>query len=109
VLSGTNCCSVITGYLQNYSQYLKIPIPSVHVSLPCGSRDWKAEIENVYMSNCAQKLPDEVYEFFSIYLILQAIIGPGDYSASNRNMFLGSRTRPMRRTDNPTAIYEPIV
>jgi hypothetical protein len=29
--------------------------------------------------------PDEVNEFFSIYLILPASLGPGVYSASNRN------------------------
>jgi hypothetical protein len=29
--------------------------------------------------------PDEVNEFFSIYLILPAALGPGVYSASNRN------------------------
>jgi hypothetical protein len=31
--------------------------------------------------------PDEVIEFFSIYLILPAALGPGDYSASNRNEY----------------------
>jgi hypothetical protein len=52
----------------------------------------------------------------SIYLILLAALGPGIYSASNRNeyrsrkiMFLGSKVRPMRRTDNLTAICELIV
>jgi hypothetical protein len=29
--------------------------------------------------------PDEVNEFFSNYLILLATLGPGVYSASNRN------------------------
>jgi hypothetical protein len=29
--------------------------------------------------------PDGVNEFFSIYLILPAALGPGVYSASNRN------------------------
>jgi hypothetical protein len=29
--------------------------------------------------------PDEVNKFFSIYLIFSAALGPGDYSASNRN------------------------
>jgi hypothetical protein len=54
--------------------------------------------------------------FFLIYLILQAILGPGVYLASNRNeyqkqqiMFLGCRTRPMRSADNLTAVCEPIV
>jgi hypothetical protein len=56
-----------------------------------------------------------VNECFSIYLILLAALGSGVYSASNRNeynmqkiMFLGSRARPVRRTDNITAICEPI-
>jgi hypothetical protein len=51
------------------------------------------------------------------YLILPAPLGPGVYSASNRNeyrkhwkkMFLGSKVRPVREADNLTAIYEPIV
>jgi hypothetical protein len=32
-------------------------------------------------------IPDEVNEFFSIYLILSATLGPGVYSASNRNEY----------------------
>jgi hypothetical protein len=53
---------------------------------------------------------------FSIYLILQAILGPEVYPASNRMstrsrkiMFLGSRARPVRRADKLTAICEPVV
>jgi hypothetical protein len=59
--------------------------------------------------------PEEVNVFFSIYLILPAALGPGVYSASNRNeyekqkMFLGSRARPVRKVDNLTAICESIV
>jgi hypothetical protein len=61
--------------------------------------------------------PDEVDEFFPIYLILPAALGPGVYSAFNRNkyqkqkkkLFLGSRVQPVRRADNLTAICEPIV
>jgi hypothetical protein len=30
---------------------------------------------------------DEVTEYFSIYPILTAALGPGDYSASNRNEY----------------------
>jgi hypothetical protein len=53
-----------------------------------------------------------------IDLILPASLGPGVYSASNRNeyrkhlkkkMFLGSKVRPVRGADNLTAIYEPTV
>jgi hypothetical protein len=58
----------------------------------------------------------EVNAFFPIYLILPAALGPGVYSASNRNeyqeqrkMFLRSRSRPVRRADNLTAICVPIV
>jgi hypothetical protein len=50
---------------------------------------------------------------FSIYLILQAALGPRVHSASNRNeyqkqkkMFLGSRARSVRRAWNLTAICE---
>jgi hypothetical protein len=31
-------------------------------------------------------IPDEAIEFLSIYLILQASLGPGVYTASNRNV-----------------------
>jgi hypothetical protein len=31
--------------------------------------------------------PDEVNEFYSIYLILLAALGPGVHSASNRNEY----------------------
>jgi hypothetical protein len=48
--------------------------------------------------------------------MLPAALGPGVYSASNRNnnwkhkeMFLGSKVRPVRGAHNLTAIYEPIV
>jgi hypothetical protein len=51
-----------------------------------------------------------------MYLILPAALGPGAYSASNRNeyqkhkiMFLGSKVGRVRRADSLTAIYEPIV
>jgi hypothetical protein len=51
-----------------------------------------------------------VKEFFSIYLILSVALGPGVYSASSINeyqkqkiMFLGSRARPVHKTDNLTA------
>jgi hypothetical protein len=37
--------------------------------------------------NVASSSPDEVIEFFSIYLILPAALGPGVYSASNRNEY----------------------
>jgi hypothetical protein len=53
-----------------------------------------------------------------MYLILPGALGPGVYSASNRNkyqkhkkknMFLGSKVRRMHKADNLTAIYEPII
>jgi hypothetical protein len=31
--------------------------------------------------------PDEVYKFFSVYIILPSALGPGVYSASNRNEY----------------------
>jgi hypothetical protein len=52
-----------------------------------------------------------------MYLIFPTALGPGVYSASNKNeyrkqkkiMFLGSKVRLVRGADNFTAIYEPIV
>jgi hypothetical protein len=48
--------------------------------------------------------PMKSLNFFLIYLILPAVLGPGVYSASNRNeyqrqkkMFLGSRAWPVRK------------
>jgi hypothetical protein len=53
--------------------------------------------------------PDEVNS--SIYIILPAALGPGVHSASNRNeyqkhkkKFLGSKVRPVHRTDNLAVI-----
>jgi hypothetical protein len=52
---------------------------------------------------------------FLTYLILPAALGPGVYSASNRNEqqkqknVSGSRERPVCRADNLTAICEPTV
>jgi hypothetical protein len=48
---------------------------------------------------------------FSIYLILQAVLGPGGCSSSNRNeyqkqkkkKFMRSKVQPVRRVDNLTA------
>jgi hypothetical protein len=40
-----------------------------------------------YKPEVAGSRPDEVKEFFSIYLILPAALGPGVYSASNRNAY----------------------
>jgi hypothetical protein len=59
----------------------------------------------------ASLIPNEV-NFYS-YLILLAALGPGVYSASNRNeyqrhkkriMFLGSKVRRVRRAGNLTTI-----
>jgi hypothetical protein len=49
-----------------------------------------------------------------MYLILPAALGPGVYSASNRNGYqknyvLGTRARPARKADNFTTICEPIM
>jgi hypothetical protein len=55
------------------------------------------------------------FETRSGELILMATLGPGVYSASNRNeyqkqkiMFLGSKARPVRRGDKFTATRKPI-
>jgi hypothetical protein len=68
-----------------------------------------------YKRKVEGSIPDEV--IYLIYLIFPAALGPGVYSASNskgsRNikiiMFLGSKVRRVRRADNLTAIYGPIV
>jgi hypothetical protein len=38
--------------------------------------------------------PDEVIEIFSTYLILQAALGPGVYSASNKNDYQKQKNVP---------------
>jgi hypothetical protein len=60
--------------------------------------------------------PSEVIECFSIYLILPAALGPGVYSAFNKNeyqkqkkKFLVSRVQPVHKADNLTVICEPIM
>jgi hypothetical protein len=63
----------------------------------------------------ASSRPDEVNAFFSIYLIIPAILGSGVHSAPNKMstrrkiMFLGNRSRPVRRADNLSTICEPTV
>jgi hypothetical protein len=59
----------------------------------------------------AGSIPNEVIEFFSIYLIVPAALDPGVYSASNRNeyrkqkkKFLGSRALPARKTASPLSV-----
>jgi hypothetical protein len=58
-------------------------------------------------------IPDEVIEFFSMYLILQAALGPGVYSASNRHehheFSWGVKAGWCMKADNLTAICEPTV
>jgi hypothetical protein len=53
---------------------------------------------------------------FPNYLILPTAVGPLVYPIFNRNeyhkqkiMFLGSRVRPVQRSDNPAVICEPFV
>jgi hypothetical protein len=60
--------------------------------------------------------PDEAIEFFPIYLIFPAALGPNVYSAFNINEYQkqkinvsGSRALSERKADNLTAIYEPNV
>jgi hypothetical protein len=57
--------------------------------------------------------PDEVIQFCSVYLILEAALGSGVHSASNTNEYqknyLGSKVQPERKADNITAISERIV
>jgi hypothetical protein len=73
-----------------------------------------------WLKHCAtsRKVPgsslDEVIDFFfSVDLILPTALGLGVYSASNRNeyqkMFLASKARPARKSDNLIAICKPTV
>jgi hypothetical protein len=56
------------------------------------------------------QVPMRSLDFFSFDLILPAALGPGIYSACNRNEYQGIiKARPTRRADNLTAILEPIV
>jgi hypothetical protein len=60
--------------------------------------------------------PNELNEFFSIYVILPATSGPGVYAIFNRNEYQkhkknvsGGTVQPVRRADNLTATCEPTV
>jgi hypothetical protein len=62
------------------------------------------------------RVPYPMRLIFSSHLILLAAQRSGVYTASNRNeyqkqqkMFLWSKVRPVRKVDNLTANYEPIV
>jgi hypothetical protein len=65
----------------------------------------------------SSRVPDPMrFINLSIYLILPAALGPGVYSASNRNEYqkqknnvCGSRALPVCKADNLTAICEPFV
>jgi hypothetical protein len=56
---------------------------------------------------------DEVIEFFSIYLIFLAALGlvfiQPLTEMNTRKSFCGCKERPVRKTENLTAICEPIV
>jgi hypothetical protein len=57
----------------------------------------------------------ESLNFFLIYLIPPAALGPGVYSASNKNEYQkqgkisGNRARPARKADSLTAPCEPSI
>jgi hypothetical protein len=88
-----------------------------HLKEKLGNMSHELRSDRHYVTNreVAGSIPDEVN--FLIYLILPAALGPGVYSAPNRNeyhkqkiiMFLGSKVRPVRRADNLTATCEPTV
>jgi hypothetical protein len=62
------------------------------------------------------RFPMISFNVFQFTYPFQPQYGPGVYSTSNRNgyqkqkiMFVGSRARPVRKTGNLTAIYDPTV
>jgi hypothetical protein len=55
-----------------------------YVQFPLRRKEFNLHIE---LRKVAGSIPDEVIEFFSIDLILPAALGPGVYSASNRNEY----------------------
>jgi hypothetical protein len=61
----------------------------------------------------ASSRPDEVNEFFSIYLILPALRFTQPLTEmstrSIKIMFLGSRALPVRKADNLTSVSEPVI
>jgi hypothetical protein len=66
-----------------------------------------------YMLEVEGSRPNGVNIFFSIYIILPAALGSSNYSetitTSRKVIFMESKERPVLRTDNITAIFEPIV
>jgi hypothetical protein len=54
----------------------------------------------------ADSRPDEVNEFFSIYLIPSAVLGPWVHSASSRKDYQEQKNKVSGKL---TAIFEPIV
>jgi hypothetical protein len=83
-------------------QVLKILLSVLNIDKPHKDGTLKSEIEIKYRSSLDETLclrhcatswkvaslrPYEVNFFFSIYLILSAALGPGSYSASNRNEY----------------------
>jgi hypothetical protein len=55
--------------------------------------------------------PDEVNYFFPIYLVILAVLGPGVYSACNRDEYQKQKncvSGEESAADNLTAICEPI-
>jgi hypothetical protein len=95
--------------------YSTLPLPTL-LPLQCGTRLRSRLRHYPAGRKVSSSRPDVVSEFFQLTYCFQPHNGPGVHSASNRMstrnrkvMFLGSRARPSRKAENPTAIYEPIV
>jgi hypothetical protein len=72
---------VVFGILETYNYLKGILYPNIRHAVAQWLRYCATSPE------VADSRPDEVNEFFSIYLIFPAVLGPGVYSASNRNEY----------------------
>jgi hypothetical protein len=94
-----------------------VTVPKFEVQFPRLPLGSESTNQSATSRKVAGSRTDEVNAiFFSIYLILPVALGPGIYSASNRNeyqkqkkCFWGVERGRCLRLDNLTAIGEPIV
>jgi hypothetical protein len=55
-------------------------------------------LKEILCHKSESSIPDEVIEFFSIYLILPAALGLGVYSASNRNEYQEKKKKKKKKS-----------